>query len=103
MPDVYDIGDTVEVYTDEPFTNNNGAFDPAEVKFHIKSPDGTVTSYTYNTDPEVVRDAAGEYHVIVYVDTSGVWRYRIEGFDAQGRGISAEEGRFEVLTQRVTP
>lgn len=51
--------------------------DPTTLEFKIKSPDDApVVTYIYGTDAELVRDAAGKFHVDYDVDVSGTWYYR---------------------------
>lgn len=101
---VYDIGDTVKIYTSTPFTDNDtdAAMDPNTVNFKVREPDGTTTTYEYGVDGEVVKNATGDYEMIVKPDSAGTWRYRIEGLNASGAAISAQEGSFEVNVQRVS-
>lgn len=74
------------------WTDANGvAVDPTIVIFKFKNPAGTITSYTYGEDSEVVRDGAGIYHVEVNANASGMWIYR---FESSGTGQAAEEERF---------
>jgi hypothetical protein len=97
---VYDIGDRVKVYTSTPFTDSDGVIvDPDIVTFRIKEPDGTVTPYVYDDDPEVVKDGVGIYYILVNVDAHGNWYYRIEGTDAGLNYMGADEGNF---TARVS-
>ena len=100
----YDVGDTVKLYTSTPFTDNDTdeALDPDTVNFLVREPGGTTTTYVYGTDTEVVRNGTGDFEMIVRPDAAGVWRYRIEGLNASGDAISAQEGSFEVNVQRVS-
>ncbi len=71
----YDKGDLVRcagVFTD----SAGAAVDPDVVKFSFKTPDGTVTTYTYLTDAELARDSAGHYHVDVDAAADGTWWFR---------------------------
>jgi len=89
----YDKGDVVRVTG--AFTNAAGAAqDPSTVRFKFKDPANTVTTYTYPTDAQLVRDSTGNYHVDVDASISGEWDYRWEGSGAVGK--SAGEGKFEV-------
>lgn len=55
------------------------AQDPGALRLLVKAPDATTTLYTYGTDAEIVRDAAGGYHADILLDAAGQWRYRWEG------------------------
>lgn len=92
----YDLGDLVRVHTnDGPFSNaaTGAALDPDVVSVSIRDPDGTVTTYVYGTDDEVVKDGTGSYHMDVDADTAGVWFYR---WFSTGDGQAAEERSFIV-------
>lgn len=78
MTSIYDIGD--EVRCSVTFTDQDGNdADPGTVEFKYQQPDGTETTYTYGTDPEVVKSSTGNYHVDVSVTAAGYWYYRWEG------------------------
>lgn len=93
----YDIGDLVKISAT--FTDENGtATDPTTLEAAFKSPSGTISTFTYGTDPEVVRDSAGVYHLDISITESGRYDYR---WSSTGTGQAAEEGYFEVRQQRV--
>src|SRR5690606_6658159 len=57
----YDKGDRVQFTA--AFTNLAGAAaDPTTVRFKVKRPDLTETTWVYGTDAQVVRDGVGAYH-----------------------------------------
>lgn len=91
MENHYDAGDLVRV--SGAFKDSAGtAIDPSVVKFKFKRPDtGAVTTYTYGTDSQLVKDSVGNYHVDVSADAAGAWRYR---FYSTGTGQAAEQGQF---------
>lgn len=66
--------------------------DPATLSFAFEKPDGTVTTYIYGTDAELVKDAIGKYHVEVTLDQSGQWLWRQESTGV----VTASQGRFRV-------
>ena len=71
------------------------ATDPTITRFKFrKSETGTVTTYVYITDAQLVRDSAGAFHVDLSLDTPGVWYYRWEG---TGTCEAALEGAFSVI------
>ncbi len=54
------------------FTNSAGTLtDPTTVSVTIREPDGTKTTYVYVTDPEVVKDSTGVYHISFVPDQIG--------------------------------
>lgn len=88
----YDVGDLVHITAD--FTNQAGSpTDPTAVICKIKTPGGTVTTYTYGTDPEIVKDSVGSYHLDHIATQEGTYKYRWEG---TGAVQAAEDGRFYV-------
>ena len=99
----YDIGDLIKLYTATPFTDKatDNPVDPNTIRFKVRSPDSTVTTYVYGTDPEVVRNGTGDYHLLLRPDAAGTWRWRLEGRDSNDKGLAAEEGTFDVAPQIV--
>ena len=66
--------------------------DPAAVTFKFQRPSETETTYVYPTDPELVRDATGKYHVEVTLDEAGYWEWRWETVGL----VTAAQGKFRV-------
>lgn len=88
----YDINESIRCNVE--FKNRSGAFvDPTTITFKIKSPTGTITTYTYITDEELVKESTGRYYIIVEPDESGTWHYRFSG---TGTIKAAGESRFTV-------
>lgn len=74
------------------FKDENGAeADPSAVYCQIKDEAGTVTSYQYTVDPEVVKDNTGIYHLDVDLDAVGWWYWR---WYSTGNYQAANEGRI---------
>jgi len=71
------IGD-LEVVTGE-FLIAKQRTDPTTVKVKWKTPAGVVTTWTYLTNSEVVKDAVGYYHANLNLTEAGTWNYRWEG------------------------
>ncbi|HKX83400.1 MAG TPA: hypothetical protein VJL58_04195 [Pyrinomonadaceae bacterium] len=67
--------------------------DPTTVTFRVRDPEGTTIVYVYNTDPELVRSAAGRFYVLVTADNTRTWIYRFEG---TGAVVAADEKTFHV-------
>jgi hypothetical protein len=88
----YDKGDVVVLSA--AFTDLlNVPIDPDTVTFKVKAPDGSVTTFVFGTDLELVKDSVGNYHVDVSVNLDGHWRYR---FESTGIGQAAEESSFYI-------
>lgn len=81
------------------FTGENGAvLDPTTVRVGVLAPGAVLpVMRTYGTDPEVVKDSTGRYHLDIDADTTGVWRYR---WQSTGNGQAANEDAFEVLVSQ---
>ncbi len=75
------------------FTQNSTAIDPTTVQFKQRTSAGTITTYTYGTDSQLVKDGTGLYHVDVSVTAGGVWSYRFVG---TGNAAAANEAEFFV-------
>lgn len=59
------------------FTDSAGAAaDPTNVFCQIKEPDGTITSYQYGVDGEVIKSDTGIYYLDLDCDTAGWWAWR---------------------------
>lgn len=87
----YDKGDVVVCAVE--FTAGGGFVDPGALSFKVRKPDGTVTTYVYGVDAQLVRESQGVYEVDVVADEEGTWQYRFEG---TGASQSASEGEFYV-------
>ncbi len=72
--------------------------DPGALRLKTKSPNGTVTTYTYSGDATIVKSATGEYYASVVMTLVGAWTYRWES-DAPNAG--ADEGRITVKKSMV--
>lgn len=73
-------------------------FDPAALRLLVRDPSGTLTTYTYGIDAEIVREAAGRYRCDLVLPIAGMWFYRWES-DAPNPG--ADEGRLAVQRSLV--
>ena len=92
MAGAYDINDLVRC-TAQFKTTSGTLVDPTAVIFKLKNPAGTVTSFTYGVDADLVRDSLGKYHIDVAVDRVGIWHYRFEG---TGTAKAASESKFSI-------
>ena len=79
----YDVGDVAVLDAD--FEVDGAATDPTTVKFDVRDPAGTVTSYTGS---QLVRSGPGLFSCEVPVTAAGYWRYRSTG-DAPAPGAAA--------------
>ena len=83
----YQVGDQVKVAA--AFTNAAGAAaDPSAVVFKVRAPSGTVTTYTYGTDADVVKTATGAYYLLLTLSASELWYVRAAG---TGAVVAADE------------
>ena len=88
----YDVGDLVKIQGT--FTDSAGeAVEPNAVFVKVKPPTGTMLSYEYTVDAEVVWSSKGIYYVHVDADEHGIWLYR---FSSTGAGQAADELSFIV-------
>ena len=74
--------------------DGNDNQDPGGLTFEFRNPAGTLASYVYGTDSQLVREAAGVYYVALSLDTIGRWHY---GFKASGAYQSAAGAELDVL------
>ena len=89
---VFQVGDKVRLSA--AFTDiDDAAQDPGGVQFKLRAPDGTITTYVYGADVEVVKDSTGNYHVDWLIAVAGRYRYRFAGVTS---GQAADERAFRV-------
>lgn len=86
----YDVGDSCR--TSAYFKVNGDPSDPTTVTLKVKSPSGTVTTYT-TPDAEIVKVGTGTYQSDILLNASGDWWYRWEG---SGAVTAAREKRLSV-------
>lgn len=75
MAGTYDLGNVVRsiaTFGDAA----GGALDPTTVTFRMRSPTGTLTTYVYGINAELVRMATGLYRVDLSLSEPGRWSYR---------------------------
>ena len=78
------------------FTVGGSATDPTTVVAKVMAPDGTVTTYAYGTDAELVKNTTGVYYVDITGDQDGPWNYRFVG---TGTCVAASEGTFYITSK----
>ena len=99
MANTYDLGDVVRLtgtWTDP--LNSDAALDPTAVNLSIRNPAGTVTTYVYGDDAELVKSSTGVYYLDLDLDTAGIWHYR---FFSTGTGKAAEEEYLTVIAPQA--
>lgn len=82
-------GNKIDVRFNDPvLTNSDGdAYDPTTVEIIVAQPDGTETTYVYDTDDEVVKNGTGDYSWVGVPNagsistTRGVWIFRLQADD----------------------
>lgn len=72
--------------------------DPTDLTFTMNEPSGTVTTYQWKTDDELVRDDDGVFHVAWPITQTGTHRY---AFHSTGTNAAYEEGSFVAQPRRV--
>lgn len=73
------------------FSQDGTPVTPTTVTAKIKSPAGTISTYTYPAT--VSLDLQGNYYVDVSATSAGRWWYR---FESGGTGQAAKEAAFDV-------
>ena len=80
-PNTYDPGDGTTITAE--FRNGSDVLtDPTTITFQIRRGEDAIEEYVYGTDAEVVRDAAGQYHLDYVLPAEGRWHYRAVGTGA---------------------
>ena len=75
---------------------------PSGVRFKVKSPSGTVSTYTYGTSAQVVEVTAGKvYEVTFDASISGRWNVRGELLDVSSNVVAVAEDAMVVLASGV--
>lgn len=90
----YDKGDLVRSAV--AFTNEAGAAaDPTTITFKFKvGKNGTITTYVYGVNAELVKDSVGNYHVDLAIDTDSITYY--VAFYGTGALIAADRNTFTI-------
>jgi len=81
----------------DPF-DNYSLVDPETVKVAWLDPSDNYTEKTYGTDPEVVKDSTGQYHIDILANAGGEWKYR---WWSTGTITTATESKFLVAGRTV--
>jgi len=95
MPTHYDVGAVVEAAVD---IDVDGVLtDPDALTVKYRDPSGNVVTKVSGTDPEVVRDSTGTYHIDIHAGQKGEWAVRWSG---SGQASGAVEYSFHVRASR---
>jgi hypothetical protein len=89
----YDVGDSAKVTAVFTDPDTGEALDPDVVKLSVLTPGNSLTTYTYGSDAQVVKDSTGHFHALIDANAAGTWYYR---WFSTGTGQAAEEKSFEV-------
>lgn len=92
----YDIGDVVRLSAT--FAVEDVATDPDTVTVLYRVHGQDPTTLAYPTDPEVIKDAVGEYHADVVLTSHGLHWYR---WESTGAAQAAEQSSFSVRRNRL--
>src|SRR3990172_1771375 len=79
-------------------TTDGAAVDPGIIIFkHRMGETGAITTLTYLTDADLIKDSVGNYHVDIDLTTAGMlyWEWR-----GTGANQAADEGNFVVTESR---
>lgn len=87
----YDEGDTVR--TTATFKVGGVLTDPSTLVLKYKTPAGVITTKTFGTDAEVVKDSVGVYHFDLTLSAQGDWWYR---WQSTGTAAGVKERRVYV-------
>lgn len=68
--------------------------DPSTIKADVTEPDGTATTYTYGSSPELVKSTTGIYVLTISLDAAGPWYGRVY---STGTGQDSEHFHVDVL------
>ena len=72
--------------------------DPTTVTLKYKAPTGTITTWVYLTDNQLVRESVGSFYADISVTAGGTWNYRWEG---TGAAQGANQSSFEVTATTI--
>jgi hypothetical protein len=92
MPDqLYEYGSS-PVLTDTVRNAAGTIVDPATLRFRFKNPAGTITTYIYGTDAQLVRSATGVYYVQLLCESAGFWSWEYKATTPD----CVLQGRFKI-------
>ena len=92
MPGPYDVGDVVR--STVTIKVSGAVTDPTTLTFQLRNAADTITTtYTFDTDAEVVKETTEVYHFDNTTTEAGIIRWR---WAATGTAAGAEEGSYIV-------
>ena len=95
----YDLGDTRRLSAIfKVLGNSPQETDPTTLKFFMREPDGTVTTYVEGTDAELVKNSTGNFHVDWLTAKVGKHYFRWVG---TGAAAEVDTGEFEILPGNI--
>jgi hypothetical protein len=102
----YNIGDIIRVSTE--FKDPADVLvDPGEVRVKVRDPKRIITTYTYPTDTQIVKDAVGKYHFDLAALKTGTycvrWEGRISNIGAEEIDIEVDDSCFYKKTGEELP
>lgn len=97
MAEIISVGDARTLYGE--WDVDGTPTDPTVVTFTVRTPAGDSTDYIFGTDPEVVQDSTGRYHLDLLLDSPGLWTYRLVG---TGAAAGTKDGSFYVEATLVS-
>lgn len=92
---VYDRDDLVRISLT--VATSTGSVDPSPLKFSywaLASSSTSVTTLTYGVDNDLIKDNVGAYHVEIYANVEGDWRFEWTSTAGSYRG--AQRGQFQI-------
>lgn len=78
-------------------TDTEALVDPTTITLNIRTPNGTVTAYTYAL-AEITKESSGVYSKLVVLNECGRWKYR---WISSGTGAGAAEDDLVVALTDV--
>jgi hypothetical protein len=93
-----DVGDDIKISVTIKRQDTLVAVDPSIVTLYVKSPDGILHTYVYNTDPGVIRVGTGVYYMYYRPTVGGMHYYEWVGSGNMG---AVEGGSFKVKVSQT--
>lgn len=96
---IYYPGDQVFVPATFTDAETGAVADPDAVTFVYKNPDGSLSTFVFGTDPEVVKKSTGVYQCEAIVNQSGTYYVKVSG---SGGITKSVEIQFQVQPSKVS-
>lgn len=75
-------------YTDP---DSGAVVDPLAVSVVVRAPDGTLTTYIYGTDAELVKSSVGVYYVLITLAQVGTYKWKWTGTATEQAVVDYDE------------